>query len=265
MDNVKVGIIGHGFVGGALHELLKPLKPVIYDKFQEQYMYHKAGINACDIAFVCVPTPMKDDKTCDLSAINEVLLWCHAKIVVIKSTVPVGTTARLSKQFSRRIVHNPEFLREVSAAEDMKHANRTILGGDKRDCLEVCKMYQKVYDHNMQYVFTTSDMSEFVKYATNSFFATKVAFCNELYDICNVFGLDYDEFREYWLLEPRVGRHHTQITEQRGYGGTCLPKDLNALIKAAEDQGYGKKASLLKAVWNANCQVRKEFQGMEYV
>lgn len=259
---MKIGIIGHtGFVGGSLLALLKQAYN-IYAYSRSDQVSTKEQMSACDVVFICVPTPMKEDKTCDLTALEEVIEWCDAKILVIKSTVPPGTTQELRAKTGKRIIHNPEFLREQTAVTDMFNANRTILGGDKKDCVTVSRLYQKVYNHDMVYIFTTSTMSEFIKYATNIFFATKVALCNEYYNFCELFGLDYDEFREYWLLEPRIGRHHTLITEERGYSGTCLPKDLNALIKAVADKGYDSK--LLKEVWNFNTRTRAEFKGREY-
>ncbi len=261
-DN-EVAIVGHGFVGNALHEVLnKGYVVAVYDKFKPELGTMEA-VNSCKVAFLCVPTPMRDNKTCDLSAIKDVFGWLRTPIVVIKSTVPVGTTAQLDSEYEPgTVIHNPEFLRERSAVEDMLNANRVILGGDKKASRQVAKVYRRVYDEDVQYVFTDSKTSELIKYATNSYFATKVAFFNEIYDIAGSLGVDYDQLREYLLLEPRVGRHHTQVTEERGFGGTCLPKDINALIHTAAQVGYDSK--LLKAVWDENCRVRDEFSGKEY-
>ncbi len=264
---LKVGIIGLGFVGTALHNLFKEgdgkdYKLCLYSLEKNNYPEEKERAKNTDIAFVCVGTPMKKDKTCDLTAIEDVLSWIEADVIVIKSTVPPGTTEELSKKYNKKIVHNPEFLTERNASQDMKNATRTVLGGPKDYCIPVCRLYQKVYDHSMHYVFTTSRTSELVKYVTNAFFTVKVAFVNQIFDICNKMDVDYDELREVWLLEPRVNRSHTLITEERGYGGHCFPKDLNALIHTSESKDID--VTLLKEVWNYNCKIRGEFNGKEY-
>lgn len=263
----RVGIIGLGFVGSALYDLLdagdgKDYKICPYSLSAFNSLEEKEAAKNSDIAFVCVGTPMKEDKICDLSQLEEVLGWCEAKVIVIKSTIPPGTTETLASKFNKRLVHNPEFLTERNASEDMRTVKRTVLGGDKKDSMEVCRLYQKVYDHSMQYVFCTSRVSEMVKYVTNAYFTVKVAFINQIFDICQGLSIDYDELKEIWLLEPRMTRSHTLVTEDRGYGGHCFPKDLNALIKASED--IGVDVTLLKEVWNYNCKIRKEFKGREY-
>jgi len=256
----KIALVGLGFVGGSLYELFKPLNPVRYSLNEGS----QEEVNKCDVAFISVPTPMNDDKTCDTSIIEEVFSWIKCPLLVIKSTVPPGTCKKLAEKYpDKKIVHNPEFLREQTAIKDLFEANRTVLGGNKEDCLEVARIYQKVYNHDMIYVYTDSTTSELVKYATNAYLATKVIFCNELYEICKAFGIDYDILKEIWLLEPRITRTHTIITEERGFGGHCFPKDLNALIEYTQKNHYNPM--LLKQVWDSNCRLRSEFAGREYV
>lgn len=258
----KISVLGQGFVGGTLTKFFEKLNPVAYDPFKGFKATHD-DVNATDIAFVCVGTPMKEDKTCDTSQIEEVFSWLKVPIAVIKSTVPPGTCKRLQTKYPDiKIVHNPEFLREQTALDDMKNVNRTVLGGNKDVCLEVARVYQQIYNHDMIYVYTDTNTSELVKYATNAYLATKVTFCNELANVCNVYGVDYDILKEIWLLEPRITRTHTIISEEKGFGGHCFPKDLNALIEYTEREGYNPK--FLKSVWDSNCKFRKEFNGKEY-
>lgn len=263
----NVAIIGLGFVGKALLELFKPndgkdYKLCPYSLSEYNSEQEKLDASNADIAFVCVGTPMKEDKTCDLSQIEAVMEWLHSPIVVIKSTVPVGTTRDLQAKYpDAAFVHNPEFLTEKNAVNDVINATRTVLGGRSDAVSQVCKLYQKVYEANMIYYMTDSNTSEMIKYVINSYLAVKVAYFNQIYDICNALYISYDAVREGVLLEPRITRSHTQITEARGFGGHCLPKDLNALIDGVD----GKvDVEFLKSIWNYNCKIRKEFNKKEY-
>lgn len=255
-----IGICGKGFVGNALYELLKPLDPIVYDKFKK--IGNEEDLKKCKVIFLCLPTPYDWDKEqYDLSAIEETLPKYDPDVYVIKSTTAIGDCDLLSKKYGKKIIHNPEFLREQTAIEDIKNANRTVLGGDQYLCTEVQRIYQRVYDSDMIYVFTDSRTSELIKLATNAYLSSKVIFCNTLKNICCMSNINYDVFKEAWLLEPRVGRSHTQVTEEGGFGGHCFPKDLNALISRSRDFGYDPK--ILVSVWNENCKIRKEFNGKE--
>lgn len=264
---INVAIIGLGFVGKAMHELFKQydgqgyvVNPYSLSEYNSQEEKDKAAVS--NIAFICVGTPMKADKTCDLSQIYSVMEWVKSPIVVIKSTTPVGTVAKLQEKYpNTKFVHNPEFLTEKNAVSDVINATRTVLGGPKDAVTEVCRLYQKVYDANMVYYLTDSNTSEMIKYTINSFLAVKVAYFNQIYDICNALGLSYEEVREGVLFEPRITRSHTTITDVRGFGGHCLPKDLNALIETTD----GKcDVEFLKDIWDYNCKIRKEFNGKQY-
>lgn len=264
LNMIKVGVIGRGFVGNALYKLLetnegKDFELLSYTRGDDDVK--KENIKDVDIAFVCVGTPMKEDKTCDLSQIEDVLSWLRAEIVVIKSTVPPNTCKNLKERYGIRVVHNPEFLTEKYAFEDMRDAVRTVLGGDKQDVQKVCKLYQTIYSSDMKYFFTDTTTSELIKYTINNFLSVKVAFFNQTYDICNYFGINYDELKEGVLLDPRITRSHTNITEQRGFGGHCFPKDLNATINSVD----GKvDVQMLKEIWNYNCKIREEFKDKKY-
>lgn len=253
-----VGIIGNGHVGGAMKKLFEDA--VVYDKYKGYIT--REQINECDIAFVCVPTPMADDGHCDTTAVDEVLDWCATKVIVIRSTVPVGYTERKKKELGKRIVFQPEYYGETHhhPLADLRNRTWITLGGSAEDTTEVVKEYQKVYTADVEIVKTDASTAELAKYMENCFYATKVTFCNEMYDIAKKCGVDYDELREVWLKDPRISRSHTFVYEDnRGYGGSCLPKDIAALAYISEECGVNH--DLLDAVIKKNNYVKGNAYG----
>lgn len=250
-----VGIVGYGYVGKAMHHLFP--EAVIYDKYQTLYAddSQKSKVNQCDVVFVCVPTDAKNDGSVDLSAVADVASWLTQPQVVIKSTVPASKVFDIEVMFNGGVVFNPEFMTEKNWKKDVENENRIILGaGDLDHAKLVARLYQKVYGQDVAYLYTTPEMAMMVKYVSNAFLATKVTFCNEIHDICAALGLDYDQLRELWLHDKRVGRTHTLVTDQRGFGGYCLPKDLAGLITTAQEAG--NPAHLLSAIQTYNDRVR---------
>ena len=258
---MQIGIVGQGFVGSAIREGLKSFYTVRgYDLDPEKCFNLKwmnkldEVANHSDIVFVCVPTPMRKDGSCDTrileSAIKDLDKACvkmgriaKRPIVVIKSTVPPGTTERISKQYVDReneepdmhICFSPEFLTEANSFEDFKNQSRIIIGGN--GAREVKVMFRKAFPE-IPIVITKSETAEMVKYFINCFLATKVTFANQMYDICQFAGIDYDKVCEYALYDTRIGRSHLAVPGpdgDRGFGGHCFPKDLLAMIKFAED------------------------------
>ena len=265
----SIGIAGFGFVGNGMKHLFKDA--VIYDPYKEDVpmKVDMDGLGQCDIVFLCLPTDMQEDGTADTSIVEKIISECSDKpVFVIKSTVPPGTTDSLSAKYpNKKIIFSPEFLSERTWQRDIENEVRVVLGGDYKDCRLVAQAFQSAYypstvsSQDLVYLYTTSKMAEMVKYTNNAFFAAKVSFFNQIFDICEALGINYDEMREIMLHERRITRSHTMITPMRGWGGYCLPKDLMALIKTAEINGYEPR--LLKAIWNHNCSVRKEFEGQE--
>jgi UDPglucose 6-dehydrogenase len=130
-----------------------------------------------------------------------------------------------------------------------------VLGGDRPDTIAVADLYKTIWGAELAIHQTDSTTAELTKYMDNSFLALKVTFCNELYDVAQLFGVDYNELRELWLMDPRVGRSHTLVQpDNRGFGGKCLPKDVSALVSSARKAGYLPR--LLSAVLDANARFR---------
>jgi UDPglucose 6-dehydrogenase len=260
----KIGIVGVGFVGGALNRLLKSeFEIFLYDPAKKTSCT-KNEINNCDVIFLCVPTPFDwSINDYNYSAIYQSFSWIRqGALVVLKSTVQPGFCRRISNQYDHKIVFNPEFLRERSADRDMKGADRVLLGGDRKDCLRVSKIYKKVYPSWVKYIYCSWESAELAKIATNAYLACKVSFCNELNDFCSKSDISYEEFCKVWLSDKRIGNSHTSISDQGGFGGSCFPKDLNALITKMKVSKTDP--TMLEAAWEVNQKYRAEFKNSKY-
>ena len=139
----------------------------------------------------------------------------------------------------------------------MKETPFYIFGGDKDVCSRVDDLFLPVTGPCKRYIISDSTTAEMAKYMENAFYATKIAFCNELYDICKASDVDWNEVRELWLADPRINPMHTAVfKDKRGFGGKCLPKDISALSKIAEKVGV--QSDLLKGVLSSNSKVRED-------
>ena len=253
--STKFTIVGYGVVGKAMHDLLPDA--VLYD-VTPGVGSDRDAVNACDMAFVCVPTPQSESGACDTSAVEETVAWLETPIIVLRSTVPVGTTDELSRRYGRRIVFQPEYLGETAAHPfaDVTQRKFIILGGKRDDTNRVADAYSKLYHADVQFHFSDARTAELAKYMENCFFAAKVTFCNEFFGIAESLGIEYNELRELWLADPRISRDHTFVyPDNRGFAGKCLPKDLAAIIATGEDVGYS--AAMLKAIREVNETFRK--------
>jgi nucleotide sugar dehydrogenase len=273
MNDFKVGIIGQGFVGTALKEAFSPhCKVQTYDKFRNDLSTHEniADVSSgCDAIFVCVPTPMNPDGSCDTSIVDDVCddITAAEGIIVIKSTVPVGTTQQKNRSSRGHFVFNPEFLMERSATEDFKNTKRVVLGGPHEATSILKQFYLKVFP-DAEIIETDSTTAEFVKYITNCFLAVKVSIANEFSLLCNAFGVDYNKVVEYATYDERLGKSHWSVGSSSpdgklGFGGSCFPKDLNAIISVAEsllrdDPHRLISVDTLKGAWSTNLKVRPE-------
>ena len=248
---MKIGIIGQGYVGTAIKVGFEPYYDLeTYDKYNEDKS--TCGLSdmvaECEVIFVGVPTPMNEDGSCHTdiveSVVKEIDEWVSryhkdvSPIVVIKSTVPPGTTDRLHRKYKNvNVVFNPEFLTEANFIEDFKTQDRIILGGTRKGTNLLRQVYSKVFP-TAHIIKTGSKTAEMVKYMTNSYLATKVSFANEIYQICQKINIDYDKVVEYATLDERLGKTHLSVPGpdgDLGFGGHCLPKDLNALITFAQN------------------------------
>jgi UDPglucose 6-dehydrogenase len=251
----KVGVVGMGAVGTAIAAMFKDC--ATYDEPKVQGS--RAAINACDAAFVCVPTPSSDDGGCDTSIVEDVVSWIEAPTIIIRSTVGVGTSRRLAEKYKKDIVFQPEYGPAETPDHpfnDLRNIRWIILGGPAKATARALRVWKSVYSSDVAVRRTTWEAAELAKYMENAYLAMKVTFCNEFFELATRLDVDYDELRELWLMDPRMGRSHTWVfPESRGFGGKCLPKDLSAAIRIAEDAGY--EPGLLKQIERSNTSFRQ--------
>ncbi len=264
---MKIGVIGNGFVGSAIANGFNTYNVKVFDKNPNISQNTLEETLLQDFIFISVPTPMRDamGADCNLSIIEscfeEIESIGSKAIFIIKSTVPIGTTKSLqSKHPSLNIVHSPEFLTAKFAKEDFLNADRHIVGYTKKKSVgnKVIQLFNKAFP-NIQTVLMKSDESESVKYIANCFFATKVSFFNEIHILIDKLGLDWHSIINGVMSDKRIGQSHFQVPGHdgdKGFGGTCFPKDLNALIKTFEKNGLDPK--LLKSAWDINLNVRSD-------
>jgi UDPglucose 6-dehydrogenase len=259
-----VGIMGTGMVGGSLQRYFASVgvTPMTYDKGKEEGSI--ADVNTADVIFVCVPTPYDEAAGgFDLSYVREALDAIQGeKIVVLKSTVVPGTTAELQKAYPQlKLLYNPEFLTEQTADQDMKFPDRQIVGATEKSFTVAADILAMLPLAPFERV-VTSTAAEMTKYYGNTWFSTKVVFANQIYDLCQKLGLDYDTVKECVAADKRIGRTHLDIFHKgyRGYGGKCLPKDTRALIQLGDR--VGSEMTLLKEVERINNALIKQ-SGLE--
>lgn len=245
MDKPKVLIIGYGTVGQNLYKELEVLEPDIYDKYtrldNRKKSYESIPDNDLalklvypkyDFAFICVDTPYTCDTPCDISEVVCAMNENDADIFIVKSTVlPSQVTFLRQLSTLKHIVFSPEYYGATQHCNNFDF-NYTILGGAKADCTKVIQLLQNVYDGTHQFRITTPETAALVKYMENSYLAMKVSFCNQFFDIAEQVGVDYEELRELFILDPRVDASHTFVYRDRPYWDShCLNKDVPAIAK----------------------------------
>lgn len=245
-----VAIIGNGYVGKASAQYFaRKFEVVLYDP--PQGFEDKDAVNRADLALVCVPTPMGEGGIADLSYIEETFSWLKTPLIIIKSTVPPGTTKMLAERYSLEdaLVFSPEFVGEGNYhvphwkgyphPTDMSLSEYFIFGGPRSATSKVIPFFTPISGPHTRYMQTDYATAELVKYMDNSYLAMKVTFANEFYDIAKTFGVDYAELRELFTLDGRVDSTHTVVfPDNRGFGGKCLPKDVSGIVEASKKAGY---------------------------
>jgi UDPglucose 6-dehydrogenase len=197
------------------------------------------------------------DGACDTSIVEEIVAQVRPRrAIVCHSTVAIGTTERLIQTYDTPLVYVPQYVGESRDHyyRDRNHLDFFILGGYEPAVTEVSRLFRAAYGDQARHVITRPTTAEIVKYMENAFLALKVSFCNEFFDVAQAFGVDYEEVRQLWLLDHRVNPSHTKVTPERGYGGKCLPKDVDALCALALAQGLPME--IMRAVQAANSRRR---------
>ena len=267
---MKIGIVGQGYVGTAVKTVFQKHYDInTYDinpKLRTVETLHEL-VNTSGIIFVCVPTPMNKDGSCNLDIVrgvvrdinNTVNAGQEGKIVAIKSTIPPGTTNKLNKECKNiSVIFNPEFLTEANFIEDFKNQNRIIIGGERPSSTKLRQIYSLVFPE-ATIVKTGSITAEMVKYFTNTFLATKVSFANEMKIVCDELGIDYDKVVEYATYDERLGKSHWAVPGpdgKLGFGGSCFPKDINALVHICKEMDI--PVNVISSAIDTNLMVRPE-------
>jgi UDPglucose 6-dehydrogenase len=288
---MNVGIIGQGFVGTAVREGLRKHHTILtYDKKHLDHIDYFAGDLGrsqpssspvsqlcvdCAVIFICLPTPMGMDGSCDTSIVESTIALiydarrnrqsesvglCYSPTIIIKSTVPPGTTKELMGKYpGTKICFNPEFLTERDPVGDFQRQNRIVIGvEDRGTATAVSLMYREAFPGVEQCV-VDSTTAELVKYFTNVALAVRVSLANEFYQIAQKLDLDYGQVQKIANLDPRLGGSHWQVPGldgKMGFSGSCFPKDLNGLITFAESIGVSCPTML--GAWQTNLNVRPE-------
>jgi UDPglucose 6-dehydrogenase len=259
-----IGIIGQGFVGNAVYQKFKDHYRVLTYDIDESKANASLNtlIKSSKVIFVCLPTPMNPDGSCNVSIIEGVLGQINEyenKIVVIKSTIPPGTIKMFNETYKNlNVVFNPEFLTERNAVKDYENQSRVILGGNMTATTLLKGIFAKVFP-NAKIVKTDSTHAEMVKYLINTFLSVKVSFANEIYQLCNTLDIDYDKVVEYAIYDDRLGNSHWAVPGPDGdfgFGGHCFPKDLSALLYMTHNNDTVN--NVLRGALITNNDVRKD-------
>lgn len=255
--NPKIGVMGVGMVGGAVARWFEKSrsKPFVYDKYKNLGSVEE--VNQADVVFLAVPTPYNETEGgFDLSYVRDALAnLSGSKVIVIKSTVLPGTTEKLQKEYPQyQFLFNPEFLTQASADNDMSYPDRQIIGYTRASYNAAGSVLRLLPLAPFERIMPAT-AAEMVKYFGNTWFSTKVVFANQMYDLCEKLGIDYDMVRDAASADKRIGPSHLHVWHKgyRGYGGVCLPKDTKALIQMGEELSAPQE--LLKAVDKVNTRL----------
>lgn len=234
MAETLIGIIGAGHVGQAMLRLFP--KAIVYD--EPLNIGSKELVNTCKLAFVCVPTPNLPDGSLDMSIVDDVMSWCEADVVVIRSAVNPGTSDRLEAE-GHNVVYQPEYIGEGVAPPFLDEAKTPfmVLGGRLENTRKVIETYQEVYNANIKIRQVTNLEAEVIKLSENRAILYKVAQAQELYDACERAGVDYYTVREaVYGDDPRFNLWWTFVyPDNRGANSKCIPKDVKAWAAWAKD------------------------------
>ena len=269
----SIGIIGKGFVGTAVQYGFSPnvgcdAEVRVFDIVPSKSTHTlDQVVNESDIIFISVPTPSFADGEIDLKLLDRCLedIYKVSKddneaVFLIRSTVVPGTTEKLQQKFKNlNLVFNPEFLTERSANFDFINQSRVILGGLSKNTNKVASLYRWRFGNSITIIETNYQTAELIKYVTNTFFATKVSFMNDMRLLSDKVDADWDTVIDGFVSDGRVGHSHLNVPGhdgKYGFGGSCFPKDIQAIIHFSNSLDLDM--SVLKGAWKTNLKVRPE-------
>jgi len=277
MENkIQIGVIGNGFVGSAVRFGFSPITGCdanvrVYDKDSSKSVDTiEDTVNKSEFIFLSVPTPSNKDGSINLDVVEQALQDISdvnengENVILLRSTVTPGTTRKLQEKHSNlRIVFNPEFLTERSAKYDFINQARVIVGGGESDLMnstrKVADLFKWRFGESIPIIETDWETAELIKYMCNCFFATKISFLNEMYQIAEKCNVDWEMALDGFVRDGRVGHSHMNIPGpdgKFGFAGSCFPKDVQAIINFGETLGVNMNT--VKGVWETNLEVRPE-------
>tara|TARA_R100000455_G_C6240462_1_gene99530 strand:- start:36 stop:791 length:756 start_codon:yes stop_codon:yes gene_type:complete len=247
---MKLTIVGYGYVGKAFESILS--KHYEIEIVDPKYTNNKIKKDS-DAVIVCVSTPQGIGGVCDMRNVYEVVRACPDVPILIKSTVSLEGWRHCKKTYEKRMAFSPEFLREKTSFEDVKNCEHVLIGGDEIPFWT--KVFQQIYSAPYIEVFEPEELI-LGKYFRNSFLALKVSFFNQVYDLCTASGIDYDQVRRAITGDPRIGKSHSLVTKERGFGGNCFTKDIHAIYASA--LYFSTKLSIIEETIKYNNTIRNE-------
>lgn len=227
---MKIVIIGYGHVGKAIKAYFPDA--TAFDPYLN--IGTKEDLKNIDVAFIAVPTPSLENGDCDISIVESVIKEVDAKIIIIRSTVKIGTTKYLNEKYHKNIIFMPEFIgvNNNHIYKNDKDVPYIVIGKENNN--DISLIYELYKDKDIHVV--SSLEAETSKYMLNAFLAIKVSFANEIYDLCQKNNINYENVKKIVTLDPRVGKTHLNVDpSNRGYHGPCLPKDVKALEKKMDE------------------------------
>ena len=272
----KIGVVGNGFVGAAVKFGFSPqvgcdAEVRVYD-INPSKSTHKLEetVNKSDFIFLSVPTPANSNGSINIDILDKALSDINDvsevnNYILIRSTVVPGTTWALQDKFPKlNLLFNPEFLTERSANFDFINQSRFIIGsGDSYKSALGSELFSKLikdrFGDCVSILECTYETAEMIKYMSNCFFATKVSFLNEMYQIAEKCGVNWQQAVDGFVADGRIGHSHLNVPGHDGkfgFGGSCFPKDIQAMIDFGETIGIDTK--VLRGVWEKNLEVRPE-------
>lgn len=247
--NINVGIVGCGFIGGALKKWLEEHNPEINILISDPYKGYNDDLTGADIIFISIHIPTEQDGSQDLTVLKEIICQLPDKPIFIRTTILPGTSGELSKETGKNVYFMPEFLTERTAYEDF--CSQPMVFTAEEELLSQIFVGKK-------HIEMTSLEAEITKYAHNVFGALKVTYFNGIYDLCKKYEANYRKIQQGILLSGYINSPHTQVPGpdgKLGYGGKCFPKDVNALTKMTEGLPIH---NLLKVLQPLNIEFRGE-------
>lgn len=266
-ENLKIGIVGHGFVGKAVDYAFSTDN---VEKFIVDPLYNTTLADLAEfkpqITFICAPTPSRDDGSVDTSIVDEAvmkLINTTQSFIAIKSTITPDAAERLTR-FDSRVVYNPEFLTEANPKMDFVNQQFNIMGVTDQGAGQYLEGIYNAFSlcNPAQTIMMSPVEASLFKYSVNTYLATKVTFFNQLKQICDDYGANFNMLSRALPIDHRIGHSHMKIPGpdgKAGFGGSCFPKDLNAFIKFVEKE-TSVDPTIWKEVRKVNNEIRSQYE-----